>query len=159
MGACWDRSQWGGREYGLLWEIIKTPVPPSSSPLLAHTQNPYSSTSCSSEVTSWSRSSCAALASCFVSVQSFLIPVRKLSSLQPRVHLWCALRKKCDSLHKKQMKSASFCSAEWPCMVFVFRFYVASLKCRTTVKTDTYSVLFCLSTSVNSFVYEWTFLN
>lgn len=34
-------------------------------------------------------------------------------------------------------------------MVFVFRLYVASLKCRTMVNIYTYSVLFCLS-----FVYE-----
>lgn len=52
---------------------------------------------------------CSRFLLCFCSV--VLIPVRKLSSLQPRVHLWCALRKKCDSLHKKQLKSASFCSA------------------------------------------------
>ena len=47
-----------------------------------------------------------------------------------------------------------------PCTVFVFRFYVASLKCRAMVQlSHIYSVLLCLSTSINCFVYEWAFLN
>lgn len=159
MGACWDCSQQGGREYGLLWEIIKTPAPSPSPPpsSLIHKSIFVHFMLFWTHLLKPELMCCSRFLLCFCSV--VLIPVRKLSSLQPRVHLWCALRKKCDSLHKKQLKSASFCSAEWPCMVFVFRLYVASLKCRTMVNIYIYSVLFCPSSSINSFVYEWAFLN
>lgn len=101
-GIARSRGEW-------IWaavRIIKTPPPPH--PLLSHTQihirplhaplNSLLEVKC--------RSSCAAALSRFLLFfcSVILIPVKQLSSLHPWVHFWCAGKKKCDSLHKYEIK-------------------------------------------------------